>query len=65
MKTSFAELKSMCQKSENAVVNFGTSQKGEKSEEISAFWGRLRNSFCDKESSHVIAKCRNSTFHRR
>ena len=26
---------------------------------------QLKNGFCVKESSHVIAKCRNSTVHRR
>lgn len=65
MKTLFAGLKN----------NYGNrkffSQKKQSSSEKpealrkSRFFRRSSSENCVKESSHVIAKCRNSTFHRR
>lgn len=65
MKTSFAGLKSNLRYAHfPGVQNVNTREEPKKARKSRVF-ERLKNGFCVKESSHVIAKCRNSTFHRR
>ena len=65
MKTSFVGRKSSLRYAHfPGVQNVNRMQK-QKSPCKSRVFRQSKNRICVKESSHVIAKCRNSTVHRR
>lgn len=65
MKTSFVGAKNTYENDEKIILKKHSCFESLKTLRKSRLFRQLKPGFCDKESSHVIAKCRSSIVQRR